>query len=71
MIASLDALGEEPRNQMLYVMLKQKAASKVTHLDFYEFLEMITNRPSTKYTRQDMKKIFFLLDEDKSGVISL
>ena len=71
MIDSLDSLGSEPKNEMLYFLLKQQEKNKTTHIDFYEFLEMITNRVSTKNNKRDMAKVFDLLDEDKSGLISV
>ena len=40
-------------------------------MEFDEFLDMMTNRVSNRDTRQDMKKIFSMFDEDKIGFISL
>ena len=40
-------------------------------MEFGEFLDMMTNRVSNRDTRQDMKKIFSMFDEDKMGFISL
>ena len=40
-------------------------------MEFCEFLDMMTNRVSNRDTRQDMKKIFSMFDEDKMGFISL
>jgi centrin-3 len=71
MIASLDSLGEEPQKQTLYVMLKQNAENGQSHLDFYEFLEVMSNRISSKDNRTDLKKVFAMLDEDNRGFISI
>lgn len=63
MIEALDCVGDDSKNQMLYFLLKQEQKKKVVHLDFYEFLEIITSRVSSKDTRRDMNKVFDLLDE--------
>ena len=71
MIQSLDELGSEPKDQLLYFLLKQLQKDKITQIDFYEFLEMITSRVNTKTNRRDMNKIFELLDEKKEGGITV
>ena len=71
MIEALDSLGDEPKHQMLYMMLQKESKKKTVHLDFYEFLDMITSRVSSKDTRRDMNKVFSMLDEDKTGTISI
>ena len=43
----------------------------MVHLDFYEFMEMLTNRVSRKDTRRDMKKVFKMLDEQQTGHLTL
>jgi len=40
-------------------------------MDFSEFLDLMTQRVSTKDTREDLKKVFNLFDEEKSGFISI
>ncbi len=40
-------------------------------LDFEQFLDLMTARVSNKDSREDMKKVFMLFDEEKSGFISL
>ena len=40
-------------------------------LDFEQFLDLMTARISNKDSREDMKKVFQLFDEEKSGFISL
>lgn len=71
MIASLNSLGEEPQKQTLYIMLKQHADQGQSHLDFYQFLEVMSNRVSSKDNKADLKKVFAMLDEDNRGVISI
>ncbi len=71
MIASLDSLGEEPQKQTLYIMLKQQLQNKHTHLDFFEFLDVMTSRVSSKDNKRNLKKVFSLLDEENKGVISI
>jgi Ca2+-binding EF-hand superfamily protein len=71
LLASLDSLGSEARNQPLYVMIKDKLDDDNTQIDFDEFLDMMTQRVSTKDTRRDMHKIFAYFDEEKTGYISI
>lgn len=52
-------------------MLNQHAAIGQSHLDFYEFLEVMSNRVSSKDNKADMKKVFAMLDEDNRGFISI
>ncbi len=40
-------------------------------LDFSEFLDLMTARVSNKDTREDLKKVFSLFDDEKSGFISI
>jgi centrin-1 len=40
-------------------------------LDFEQFLDLMTARISNKDSRDDLKKVFMLFDEEKSGFISL
>ena len=56
---------------MLYFILQQLHKDKVTQIDFYEFLEMITHRVNNKTNRHNMNKIFGLLDENKDGSITV
>ena len=40
-------------------------------LDFNEFLDLMTQRVSSKDTREDLKKVFSLFDDQKSGYITI
>jgi centrin-1 len=40
-------------------------------IDFNDFLELMTARVSNKDTREDLKKVFNLFDDEKSGYISI
>ena len=52
-------------------MISDLIEDGITQIDFQEFLDTMTNRVSNKDTRQDMRKIFSMFDEDKKGSISL
>ena len=52
-------------------MIAERIDAGLTQMEFGEFLDMMTNRVSNRDTRQDMKKIFSMFDEDKMGFISL
>lgn len=40
-------------------------------LDFNEFLDLMTARVSSKDTKEDLKKVFHLFDDEKTGFISI
>ena len=40
-------------------------------LDFNEFLDLMTARVSSKDTKEDLKKVFHLFDDQKTGFISI
>jgi len=44
-------------------MISDKIDDDISQIDFDEFLDMMTNRVSTKDTRRDMHKVFSLFDD--------
>lgn len=40
-------------------------------MEFTEFLDLMTARVSNKDTREDLRKVFTLFDDEKSGFISI
>lgn len=69
--ASLLSLGSDCKNQPIYQMISDLVEEDVHEIDFNQFLDLMTARVSTKDTKEDMRKVFNLFDEGKSGFISL
>jgi centrin-1 len=52
-------------------MIADRHEEGSTSLDFEEFLDLMVNRVSRKDTKQDIRKIFNLFDEEKTGYITI
>lgn len=52
-------------------MIADKLAEGSTSLEFEDFLDLMVNRVSKKDTKRDIRKIFSLFDEDKTGYITI
>lgn len=52
-------------------MIKDVLEEGRDQMDFNEFLDLMTARVSNKDTREDLKKVFNLFDDEKSGYISI
>lgn len=52
-------------------MIADKLEEGATSLEFEDFLDLMINRVSKKDTRQDIRKIFNLFDEEKTGYITI
>jgi len=69
--ASLASLGGEAKNQPIFQMISDFVEDGNEDLEFSQFLDLMTARISNKDSREDMKKVFMLFDDEKSGFISL
>jgi centrin-1 len=69
--AALNSLGGESKSQPIFHMINDIVEEGTDSLDFEQFLDLMTARVSNKDSREDMKKVFMLFDEEKSGFISL
>jgi centrin-1 len=52
-------------------MINDLVEEGTDELDFNGFLDLMTARISNKDSREDMKKVFMLFDDEKSGFISI
>ena len=52
-------------------MIQDLLADGRDQVDFNEFLDLMTARVSNKDTREDLRKVFNLFDEEKSGYITI
>lgn len=64
-------MGAEATSQTIYHMIQDLLSEGRDQVDFNEFLDLMTARVSNKDTREDLKKVFNLFDEEKSGYISM
>ena len=67
----MTSLGFESKNQTIYQMIADLDADGSGQIDFDEFLELMTARVSDKDTRENIRKIFNLFDDEKTGFISI
>jgi len=52
-------------------MINDLVEDGTDELDFNGFLDLMTARISNKDSREDMKKVFMLFDDEKTGFISI
>lgn len=71
MKAALDSLGFEAQNQTIYQMIADLDADGAGNIGFDEFLHLMTSRVSDKDSRENIKKVFNLFDDEKTGYISI
>lgn len=68
---AMNSLGLEARNQTIYQMITDLDADNSGAIEFKEFLDLMTARMSDRDTREDIKKVFRLFDEESRGVVTL
>ena len=69
--SALDSLGVEGRNQTIYQMISDLEADGGGNINFDEFLHLMTSRISDKDSRDNIRKVFNLFDDEKNGFISI
>ena len=67
----MQSLGFEAKNATIYQMIGDIDKDGSGSIDFEEFLDMMTAKMSDKDSKADIKKVFNLFDEDKTGKITL
>jgi len=65
--AAMTSLGFEAKNQTIYQMISDLDADGSGQIDFDEFLRLMTARISDKDSREDIRKVFNLFDDEKTG----
>merc|ERR1711865_1009763 len=68
--AAMRALGFEVKKEELRKMITDIDADGSGHIEFPEFLEMMTGKMGEKDTKEEIIKVFKLLDDDSTGKIS-
>lgn len=69
--AALDSLGFDAQNQTIYQMISDLDADGAGNIGFDEFLRLMTSRVSDKDSRENIKKVFNLFDDEKTGYLSI
>ena len=67
----MTSLGFEAKNQIIYQMISDLDADGSGQIDFEEFIRLMTARISEKDSRDDIRKVFNLFDDEKTGYISI
>jgi centrin-1 len=67
---AMNSLGLETRNQTIYQMISDLDADNSGSIEFKEFLDLMTARMSDRDTKEDIKKVFRIFDENQSGYIT-
>ena len=69
--AAMTSLGFEAKNQIIYQMISDLDADGSGQIDFEEFIRLMTARISEKDSKDDIRKVFNLFDDEKTGYISI
>ena len=65
------SLGFDSKNQTIYQMVSDLDADGNGSIDFEEFLKLMTTRLSDKDSLEDLKKVFYLFDDEKTNFINI
>merc|ERR1712224_56811 len=68
---AMNSLGLEARNQTIYQMILDMDADGSGDIEFEEFLNLMTAKMSDRDTREDIRKVFRLFDEENAGVVTI
>eukprot|EP01029_Cantina_marsupialis_P028283 TRINITY_DN775963_c0_g1_i1.p1 TRINITY_DN775963_c0_g1~~TRINITY_DN775963_c0_g1_i1.p1 ORF type:complete len:161 (+),score=54.48 TRINITY_DN775963_c0_g1_i1:87-569(+) len=69
--AAMQSLGFEAKNATIYQMIGDIDKDGSGNIDFDEFLDMMTAKMSDKDSKEDVRKVFNLFDDDQTGKVSL
>ena len=68
---AINALGIEAKAQAVYQMIAELDKDGSGLIEFDEFFKMMTTRPSTNESREEIHKVFVTFDNQKTGFIAL
>ena len=71
LLAAMKNLGFDSKNPSIYRMIADFDETNDGIIEFDDFLDMMTARISEKNTKEDLKRVFNLFDEDRSGEIKI
>jgi centrin-1 len=64
---AINALGIEAKAQAVYQMIAELDKDGSGLIEFDEFFKMMTTRPSTNESREEVHKVFVTFDNQKTG----
>lgn len=67
----MQALGFEGNDEVVFHMMTELDKNKNGVLDFDEFLELMTSRMADRDSKEELHKVFRLIDDDGSEAISI
>ena len=67
---AISALGYELKNQTIFQMISNLEKDGIHQVDFDQFLNLMTARINEKESKEDIRKVFRLFDEENSGYIT-
>ena len=68
---TMDNLGFDERSKIIYEMLEQYDTNRDSKIDFGEFLDLMTAKMSDNDSKDDIRKVFKLFDEEGNGFLSI
>lgn len=68
---SVNALGIEAKAEAIWHMIAEVDKDGSGQLEFDEFFDMMTTRPSENESREEIQKVFVTFDSSRSGYIAL
>lgn len=69
--AAMENLGFENKNRTIYDMISDVDKNGTGDIDFEEFLDLMTVKLGESDSEEDVRKVFNLFDDDKTGYISM
>jgi len=68
--AAMRALGFEMKKEEVRKMLSDIHKEPTDHIDFHEFVQMMSGKMGERDTEEEIMKVFMLFDEDNTGFIT-
>ncbi len=68
---TMDSLGFDDRSKIIYEMLQNYEDDCETQIDFKEFLDLMTAKMTENDSKEDIKKVFKLFDEEGNGYVTI
>jgi Ca2+-binding EF-hand superfamily protein len=68
---AINSLGIEAKAQAVYQMIAELDKDGSGLIEFDEFFKMMTTRPTSNETREEVHKVFVTFDNQKTGFVAL
>lgn len=68
---AMESLGFKAQNETVFQLINDIDKNGTGDIDFEEFLDLMTMKLGEGETEEDIRKVFDLFDDDKSGYITL